>query len=91
MVTENGGVPVKTPTYLAEVNTSSLLPNLLKSNRYFGEYKSSFHIEQGKLIYMRKFSMNKGEFPADTYAEFVEFYKNLNKAGNAKVVFVNKT
>lgn len=67
------------------------VPEPVKIKSRFGEYESSYQLEQGKIIYIRKIKMNKGEFPADSYTEFVEFYKNLNKADNAKVVFMNKT
>ncbi len=64
-------------------------PIILKSR--FGEYESGFKIDQGSLIYTRKIRMNKGEFPADSYNELVEFYKNINKADHIKMVFMNKT
>lgn len=64
-------------------------PVILKSR--FGEYESSFKIDQGSLIYSRKMKMNKGEFPADSYNELIEFYKNINKADHMKMVFMNKT
>lgn len=67
------------------------VPEPVKIKSRFGEYESSYQLEQGKIIYIRKIKMNKGEFPADSYTEFVEFYKNLNKADNVKVVFMNKT
>jgi hypothetical protein len=35
--------------------------------------------------------MNKGEFPAESYNELVEFYRNVNKADNTKMVFLSKT
>ncbi len=64
-------------------------PVILKSR--FGEYESSFKVDQGSLIYSRKIRMNKGEFPADSYNELIEFYKNINKADHIKMVFMNKT
>jgi hypothetical protein len=64
-------------------------PVILKSR--FGEYESGFKIDQGNLIYTRKIKMNKGEFPADSYNELIEFYKNINKADHIKMVFMNKT
>ena len=64
-------------------------PIILKSR--FGEYESGFKIDQGSLIYTRKIKMNKGEFPADSYNELIEFYKNINKADHMKMVFMNKT
>ncbi|CAN5149710.1 hypothetical protein BH09BAC3_BH09BAC3_16420 [soil metagenome] len=67
------------------------LPNPVKISSRFGEYEANFQFEQGKLIYIRKIRMNKGEFPADSYNEFVDFKKNINKSDNTKVVFLNKT
>lgn len=64
-------------------------PIVIKSR--FGEYEASFKVDQGSLIYTRKVKMNKGEFPADSYSELVEFYKNINKADHVKMVFMNKT
>lgn len=62
---------------------------VLKSR--FGEYESSFKVDQGTLIYTRKVKMNKGEFPADSYNELIDFYKSINKADHLKMVFMNKT
>lgn len=67
------------------------VPEAVNIKSRFGEYESSFKVDQGKLIYSRKIKMNKGQFPADSYNEFLEFYKSINKADNVKVVFVNKT
>jgi transglutaminase-like putative cysteine protease len=57
----------------------------------FGEYEAHFTFDQGKLIYIRKMSMNEGIYPPESYNELIEFKKNINKADNTKVVFVNKT
>jgi hypothetical protein len=67
------------------------IPESVKIKSRFGEYESSFKVDQGKLVYSRKVKMNKGQFPADSYNEFLDFYKSMNKADNVKVVFVNKT
>lgn len=64
-------------------------PVIIKSR--FGEYESGFKIDQGSLIYTRKIKMNKGEFPADSYNELIEFYRSINKADHIKMVFMNKT
>lgn len=62
---------------------------ILKSR--FGEYESSFKVDQGTLIYTRKLKMNKGEFPPDSYNELINFYKSINKADLVKMVFMSKT
>jgi hypothetical protein len=67
------------------------MPPSLKFTSRFGEYEATFTLDQDNLIYIRKLKMNKGEFPADSYNELVEFYRNLNKADNTKMVFLSKT
>jgi hypothetical protein len=67
------------------------LPESKKFNSSFGEYEAHFKLDQGKLLYIRKFRMKEGTYPAKSYDELIEFYKGINKADNTKVVFVNKT
>lgn len=67
------------------------LPEPLKFSSRFGEYEASFKIDQGSLLYIRRVKMKKGEFPAESYTELIDFYKNMNKADNTKIVFVTKT
>ncbi len=67
------------------------LPKPVVISSRFGAYESSVKIENGKLLYFRKLKIIKGEYPASTYEEFTEFYKSINKADNAKLVFLNKT
>ena len=67
------------------------LPEAIKVSSRFGEYEASFIVDEGQLLYIRKVKMNKGEFPADSYKEFTDFYKAINKADNTKIVFMNKT
>jgi hypothetical protein len=67
------------------------MPQPIKITSRFGEYEATFTLDQDNLIYIRKLKMNKGEFPAESYNELVEFYRNLNKADNTKMVFLSKT
>jgi hypothetical protein len=67
------------------------LPEPVKLQSRFGEYEASFTLEQGNLIYVRKMKMNKGNFSPQSYAELIDFYKNISKADNTKVVFMSKT
>jgi hypothetical protein len=64
-------------------------PFIIKSK--FGEYQASFKVDQGSLIYIRRLKMNKGTYPPESYQELIDFYKNMNKADNVKMVFVSKT
>ena len=67
------------------------LPQAVKINSKFGEYEANFKFDAGKVIYTRRLKMWKGRFPKESYNELVEFYKNVSKADNTKLVFLNKT
>ncbi|MBX2899000.1 MAG: DUF3857 domain-containing transglutaminase family protein [Cyclobacteriaceae bacterium] len=67
------------------------VPEGIKHQSRFGEYECQYKLDQGSLIYIRKLKMKAGEFPPESYPELVEFYRNINKADNVKIVFVTKT
>lgn len=67
------------------------LPEPVKHKSRFGEYEASVTLDAGKLIYVRKMVMHRGEFPAESYTELVEFIRNVSRTDNAKIVFLNKT
>jgi hypothetical protein len=67
------------------------LPEPIKLSNRFGEYEVSYKVDQGNLIYIRKLKMNKGEFPAESYQELIDFYKAINRSDNTKIVFMSKT
>lgn len=67
------------------------LPEPVVIKSVFGEYEASFKVDDKGLLYTRKIKMNKGEFPANSYQDMIDFYKNINKADNTKLVFLNKT
>jgi hypothetical protein len=67
------------------------LPEQVKFTSRFGEYEANFIVDQGSLLYVRRLKMNKGEFPASSYEELIEFYRSIRKADNIKMVFMSKT
>lgn len=67
------------------------LPEPVKINSKFGEYEARFEFDAGKVTYIRRMKVWKGRFPKETYNELVDFYKNVSKADNIKLVFLNKT
>lgn len=77
--------------HLPEGIYPEFLPAPVKLSSQFGEYEASFTIDQGNMIYIRKITMKKGEFPAESYNALIDFYRNLNKADNTKIVFLSKT
>jgi hypothetical protein len=66
-------------------------PEPISIKSKFGEYSSSFQFREGNLMYVRRIKMNEGVFPPDSYDELIDFYRNINKADNLKIVLMNKT
>jgi hypothetical protein len=77
--------------HLPEQLYPEFLPEPVKLVSRFGEYEATYTIDQGNLVYRRRMKMNKGEFPPESYQELIDFYKNVNKADNTKIVFLTKT
>ena len=67
------------------------LPQDVNITSRFGEYEASYKVDAGSLMYTRKLKMNKGQFPASSYQELIDFYRSVSKADNAKMVFMSKT
>ena len=64
-------------------------PVVIKSR--FGEYEVKYQLDEKGLTYIRRMRMNRGEYPAASYQELIDFYKGVNRSDNTKLVFVNKT
>lgn len=77
--------------HLPESIYPEAVPEPTQLKTVFGEYESSFILEQGKLTYIRRLRINKGTYSREHYSELMEFYRNINKADHAKVVFMSKT
>lgn len=67
------------------------LPKPIHIESSFGSYDATFTLDESGLRYVRKMIMKRGEFPASSYGELLEFYKSVNKADQTKVVFLSKT
>jgi hypothetical protein len=67
------------------------LPAPVKLKNQFGEYEATYQFDEGSLVYIRRIKMIKGDFPAESYQELIDFYKNISKADNTKLVFMSKT
>jgi hypothetical protein len=76
---------------LPETLYPEFLPETVKVTSKFGEYEASFQFDAGKVTYIRRMKVWKGRFPKEAYNELVDFYKNVSKADNIKLVFLNKT
>lgn len=67
------------------------LPKAIHIESVFGSYDASYTLDEHGLLYVRKMVMKRGEFPAATYNQLIDFYKSVNKADNTKIVFLTKT
>ncbi len=65
-------------------------PNVLLES-VFGSYEATYSIDEAGLLYVRRIRMNKGTFPASSYEDLIDFYRNISKADNTKMVFKSKT
>jgi hypothetical protein len=61
-------------------------PEMITFESKFGSYYADNQVKDGKLLYIRKFVRNRGQFPATSYAELVDFYKKVTKYDKAQVV-----
>ena len=56
----------------------------------FGEYTSSVEEAEGKLMYNRKFVLNKGTYPKEEYEDFRKFWIDVIKHDKSRIVLKNK-
>jgi transglutaminase-like putative cysteine protease len=77
--------------HLPESIYPEFMPSPVKVTSRFGEYEATFALDAGSLVYVRRLKMNKGEYPAESYNELIDFYKGISKADNTKMVFLSKT
>lgn len=57
----------------------------------YGYYESKAFSEEGKISYIRKFSLVKGTFPPEEYMNYVKFINKVAKADKSKLVLVKST
>lgn len=67
------------------------IPEPIKYVSPFGQYEVSIKFDQQGLLYVRRIEMRKGVYPAETYQQLIEFFRNISKADNMKLVFLHKT
>lgn len=56
----------------------------------FGRYTATIHVENNKIIYSRRLEKYSGRWPATMYGDLVNFYEQLYKADNSRIVLVKK-
>jgi transglutaminase-like putative cysteine protease len=92
VVLESGFMDLDTIRYhLPEGVYPEFLPDRVKITSRFGEYESSCVLDEHGLLYVRRLKQVKGQFPAESYKEFADFYKSVNRADHVKIVLLSKT
>lgn len=69
---------------------SEYLPEPVLIQSKFGSYQSSVFLQEGKLVYWRQVTMNKGRFLPQSFNEWVDFRKKIVKADKNQAVLVLK-
>lgn len=64
------------------------IPAPIEITSEFGEYRSELTISGQEIKYARYNMKKAGVFPAEKYAEYVDFKKELIKADNEKLILV---
>lgn len=52
----------------------------------FGEFSVNVSVQDNEVLYVRKRVMYEGEYPAESYEDFRQFYTDLSKHDGAKLV-----
>lgn len=77
--------------YLPEQIYHEFLPEPVHIESAFGVYDAEYTMESGLLVYKRRLLIREGRFSGDSYPELCQFYQNIKKADETKVVLLDKT
>jgi len=69
----------------------SFLPEPTTISSEFGVYNAHCEIDGNKIIYIRQMERLNGIFPKTSYQDLFDFYKNINKADNAKALLIRSS
>ncbi len=67
------------------------LPEAVRINSKFGEYKVEYVLEDNKVVYTRSFKTAAGVFPAKDYEELREFYRKVEQVDKTHIVLKKAT
>ncbi|HET6559531.1 MAG TPA: DUF3857 domain-containing protein [Prolixibacteraceae bacterium] len=68
--------------------TLESLPKPVFIANQFGKFEAKTQLLGNKVIYVRRFQINKGLFPAADYAAFVDFFDKINEADGLMCVLI---
>ncbi|MBN2347481.1 MAG: DUF3857 domain-containing protein [Bacteroidales bacterium] len=62
------------------------LPGNTSFESVFGKYSCEIELQNNKVLFIRKFEQEKGNFPKEEYVNLVDFYKKVNKTDNSQII-----
>lgn len=75
---------------IPEKYSVEFIPDTVEINNQFGNFLSYVTKQNDSLIYVRTDKRNEGSFPAKSYNELIDFYKQIVKADNQKAILIKK-
>ncbi len=85
---------IETDTVVIEIPENlyaEFTPEPTEISSAFGNYRSEYQVDQGKIIYIRKFQRKKGTFPPKTHKELLDFYRKVAKSDRQQMVLRRAT
>jgi hypothetical protein len=76
---------------LPETYYPEFLPKPVMLESPFGKYEMEIHAEEGKPIFTRKMEINRGTFNKTLFPQPMDFYQQVTKSNNVKVLLTNNT
>ncbi|MEM1218757.1 MAG: DUF3857 domain-containing protein [Bacteroidota bacterium] len=64
------------------------LPDAVDINSFFGSYHQQTRVEGDYLIYTKRLLIRKGSYDPSAYEEFRDFFKQVSRAENGKLVLL---
>lgn len=66
-------------------------PENVEIKSEFGSYEVHFSNDENKVVYIRKFSLNKNVYSKEKYLDFAKFIRKVKQSDNLKLALVAKT
>jgi hypothetical protein len=66
------------------------MPDPVKLDTPFARYSTSYEVKDGKLLFTRSLTMNRGTVTVDHYDDIRNFFSKMRDAEQAPVVLVRK-
>lgn len=68
----------------------TIKPELKPISSKFGEYSAKLIAAETEIKYIRMFKINKGNYPASSYSDFIDFYNKISQADEYKIALKKK-